>query len=91
MAFASSEQTQLVANLAAHYGFVRAADSARGYSISEALLHLGENILISMIVMSHHPPAVRADCLIRGRVQVFLHRAERMRNTSGGKSRRSAS
>jgi hypothetical protein len=78
MAFGSSEQTQLVANLAARYGFVRAADSAHGYSILEALHLLGENILISMIVMAHNPAALRADCFRRGRVQVYLHRAELM-------------
>ncbi|MGH6777492.1 MAG: hypothetical protein ACRECL_05730 [Bradyrhizobium sp.] len=77
--FGSSEQTRLVANLAARYGFVRTAESARGYSILEALHLLGENILISMIVMSHNPAALRADCFRRSRVRVYLHRAELMR------------
>ena len=79
MAFGSSEQTQLLAGLASRYGFVRAADSTRGYSILEALHLLGENILISMIVMSHNPAALRADCFRRGRVRVYLHRAELMK------------
>ncbi|MGH6680278.1 MAG: YkoP family protein [Bradyrhizobium sp.] len=79
MAFGSSEQTQLVANLAARYGFVRPAESARRYSVLEALHLVGENILISMILMSHNPAAFRADCFRRSRVKVYLHRAELMR------------
>lgn len=79
IAFGSSEQTQLVANLAARYGFVRPAETARRYSILEALHLLGENILISMILMSHNPAAQRTNCFHHGRVKVYLRRAELMR------------
>lgn len=79
IAFGSPDQTQLVANLAAHYGFVRATDSAPSRSILEALHLVGENILISMILMAHNPAALRADSFRRARVQVYMHRAELMR------------
>lgn len=79
MMFGSTEQTQAVAHFAERYGFGYAVEPVANRSISEALHSLGENILISMIVISHNPAALRADCFSRDRVQVYLHRTELMR------------
>jgi len=74
--FGSTEQTQLVSHFAARYGFVRAVDSSSGHSIAQWLHLVGENILISMIVISHNPAALRADWLRRDRVPLYIRRAE---------------
>lgn len=77
MSFGSADQTGFLADMAARYGFVRAADSAAGTSsISQKLHLLGENILISMIVISHNPAAARIGWLDRDRVPVYIRRAE---------------
>jgi len=79
MMFGSTEETQAVARLAQHYGFVCAVEGAPDHSISKALQLLGENILISMIVISRNPAALRSDCFSRERVLVYLHRNELMK------------
>jgi hypothetical protein len=84
--FASARQAQLVAQLAARYGFVRALDTPAGRSASQALHRFGENILISMIVVSHNPAALRADCFRRDRVPVYLRRDELVRRFGGRES-----
>ena len=76
MMFGSIQQTDLVAHLAARYGFVRAVDPAPGPSVAQRLHLLGENILISMIVLSHNPAALRTDCFRRNPVPVYLRRSE---------------
>ena len=79
MMFGSTEQTELVAHFAERHGFIRAIDPAPDHSIAERLHLLGENILVSMIVIAHNPAAFRTDLLHRDRVPVYLHRAELMR------------
>ncbi len=76
MTFGSTEQTQLLARLAERYGFVRAVDPTPSHSIAQRLHLLGENILISMIVIAHNPAAFRTDCFRRDRVPVYLRRTE---------------
>jgi hypothetical protein len=78
LVLSSPQKAQLLENLAARYGFVRAIDSG-SRSASQRLHQLGENILISMIVISFNPAAFRIDFLRRNRLQVYLHRAELMR------------
>jgi YkoP-like protein len=73
--FGSTEQTELVGHVAERYGFVRAVDEP-DHSIAQKLHRLGENILISMIVISHNPAAFRSDFLRRERVPVYLRRGE---------------
>jgi hypothetical protein len=90
MVFGSTQQTQVVAHLAARYGFVRAVDPAPRGTISQRLHVLGENILISMIVISYNPAAFRADCFRRDRVPVYLHRTELMRRFGTGERNASA-
>jgi hypothetical protein len=79
MAFGSTEQTQLIAHLAERYGFVRSLDTSPSHSIAQRLHQVGEDILISMIVISHNPAAFRTSRFRRDRVPVYLHRAELMR------------
>lgn len=79
MVFGSTEQTQAVAHLAERYGFVYAVEHAANRTISQTLHSFGENILISMIVISRNPGALRADCFSRERVLVYLHRDELLR------------
>jgi len=75
MMFGSTEQTELVAHVAERFGFVRAVDPPSRHSIAERLHLLGENILISMIVISHNPAAFRTDCFSRERVPVYIQRS----------------
>lgn len=74
--FGSTEQTQLVSRVAARYGFVRAVDTAAKQSLAQRLYLVGENILISMLVISYNPAALRADWLWRDRVPLYIRRAE---------------
>jgi hypothetical protein len=79
MMFGSTERTELVAHFAERYGFAHVIDSAPSHSVAQWLHLMGENILISMIVMVQNPAAFRADLFRRERVPVYLHRAELMR------------
>jgi hypothetical protein len=79
LVLSSPQRSQLLGNLAARYGFVRAVEPAGSRSASQRLHLLGENILISMIAISCNPAAFRTDFLIRDRLPVYLHRAELMR------------
>lgn len=79
MMFGSTEQTPLVAHLAERYGFVRVIEPAPNRPIADWLHLVGENILISMIVIAHNPAAFRTDFFHRDRVRVYLHRTELMR------------
>lgn len=88
MTFGSTEQTQLIAHLAERYGFVRSVDPPPSRSISQKLHQVGEDILISMIVISHNPAAFRTNRFRRERVPVYLHRAELIKRF--GSSGRSA-
>lgn len=77
--FGSTEQTELVGQVAERYGFVRAVDAEPDHSVAQKLHRLGENILISMIVISYNPAALRSDFLRRERVPVYLRRGELLR------------
>lgn len=79
MMFGSTEQTQLVAHFAERYGFVRAFEPAPNHPIADWLHLVGENILISMIVIAQNPAAFRTDFFHRDRVLVYLHRTELVR------------
>jgi hypothetical protein len=79
MMFGSTDQIELVAHFAGRFGFVRSIDPAPDHSIAERLHAIGENILISMIVIARNPGAFRADLFHRDRVPVYLRREELMR------------
>lgn len=84
--FGSTEQTELVGHVAERYGFVRAVDAEPDHSIAQKLHRLGENILVSMIVISHNPAALRSDFLRRERVPVYLRRGELLRRFGTGEN-----
>ena len=57
----------------AHYGF-EAIVAPEHLSVSERLHRLGENILISMILLAHNPGALHFDTLNRVRVPIHMSR-----------------
>jgi hypothetical protein len=79
LVFASTQQTGQVTHLVAHYGFVRPVASTATRSLSQRLHLFGENMLISMLMMSRNPAALRADLFCHDDLPVYLHRTELMR------------
>ncbi len=75
MGFGTGEQADQLAHIAAHYGFQRIALPAPR-SLADRVHRFGENILISMIVMTKNPSALRAGSLRRDRVRVVMSRCE---------------
>ena len=57
----------------AYYGFETIPETA-SLPLRERLHRLGENILISLIVLAHNAGALRSDTLARVRVPIFLSR-----------------
>ena len=58
-----------------HHGFQPIRHTAPA-TIWSPLHRLGENILISLLILAHNRRAFRLDCLRRSRADVFLTRAE---------------
>jgi hypothetical protein len=83
MGFGPPAHSDLIAKIVARYGFVRAADAISPRSLSERLHLFGENVLISMIVMSRNATALRSGTMSRDRVRAFLSRAELIRRFGG--------
>jgi hypothetical protein len=66
----------LMSELAARYGFIGAREPVMPRrSVAERLHRFGENILISLIVWSHNPSALRGSTMRRARLPVYLPRA----------------
>jgi hypothetical protein len=79
LAFGSAQQSEVIAHLAERFGFLRAIGPKNAHSSPAQRLHqAGENILISLLVISHNPAALRPDSLWRSRVRVFLSRRRLM-------------
>jgi hypothetical protein len=74
VAFATKEETAQLLRICARYGFVPSRDASRGET--RPLHRLGENILISMMVMARNMGALRVSSLRRSRVRVYLIRQE---------------
>jgi hypothetical protein len=70
---ATRGQSGKLARIMAHYGFETVAEPA-SLSLGKRIHRFGENILISMIVLSRNPGALRADTLWRVRVPIYLSR-----------------
>ncbi len=66
-------QTEQLARIMARYGF-EAIVQPRRMSIGERLHRVGENILISLIILAHNPGAFRSDTLKRVRLPIYLSR-----------------
>jgi hypothetical protein len=73
MSLASAERSDQIARLVARYGFER-IPPAGPPKLSERVHQLGENILISMLVIARNAAALRTDTLRRDRVMVYLSR-----------------
>ena len=66
-------QSAQVARIMAHYGFESRPEPEQ-VSMGQRLNRLGENILISMIILAHNPGALHLDTLKRVRVPIYLSR-----------------
>jgi hypothetical protein len=73
MSLGSAERSDQIARLVARYGFER-VPPAGPPKLSERVHRLGENILISMLVIARNAAALRTDTLRRDRVMVYLSR-----------------
>jgi YkoP domain len=72
--FGSPEQSDQLVRIAERYGFERiAAPGSR--SLRQQMRRLGENALISMMVLARNAAALRSDSLRRDRTLVFLSRS----------------
>jgi len=71
---ATKSQSGQLARIMAYYGF-ETIPEPHPLPLRERLHRLGENILISFIVLAHNAGALRADTLMRVRVPIYLSRA----------------
>ena len=75
VALGTAEHMDQVLRFCGHYGFQPIRHTAPA-TVWSALHRLGENILISLLILAHNRRAFRFDCLRRSRADVFLTRAE---------------
>ena len=78
MGLEPAERSVKLARFVARFGFERIA-AATSWSFRQQVHWLGENILISMMVLARNAAALRADTLWRDRTLVFLSRRELQR------------
>jgi hypothetical protein len=71
---ATKSQRGQLARIMAYYGF-ETIPEPHPLPLRERLHRLGENILISFIVLAHNAGALRPDTLMRVRVPIYLSRA----------------
>jgi hypothetical protein len=77
LAQGTRQQAQQLTSIMRRFGFAPRPECES--ASSDASLHrLGENILISVMVLAQNPVALRADSLWRDRIHVFLSRAALM-------------
>lgn len=72
MSLGSVARGDQIAHLAEHYGFERIPTSD-SISLWQRMHRLGENMLISMLVLAHDAP-LRTDTLLRDRILTYLSR-----------------
>jgi hypothetical protein len=73
VASAVSEQNRQIAHIMRHYGF-EAILVPEPLPVRERLIRLGENILISLMVLAQNADALRVDSLRRTRVPIYISR-----------------
>lgn len=86
MSFGSAERSEQITGIAARYGFERSGPVYQR-SIAERLHCLGENVLISLMVIARNTAAFRLESLGRIRTPVYMSRRKlesRFRNRDGG-------
>ena len=75
MSLEPAERSAQLVRFVSRFGFERIA-AASSHSFRQQMHWLGENILISMMVLARNAAALRADTLRRDRTLVFLSRRE---------------
>ncbi len=75
MSLEPAERSAQLVRFVSRFGFERVA-AASSRSFRQRMHWLGENILISMMVLARNSAALRADTLRRDRILVFLSRRE---------------
>lgn len=70
---ATRSQSDQLARIMSRYGFEAIAEPGR-LSVSERLHRLGENILITLLVLAQNARTLRPDTLLRVRVPIYLSR-----------------
>jgi hypothetical protein len=71
--FAGPERDAQMARLLGRYGF-ELVPGASALTLSEHARHFGENIQISLVVLTRNRAALRRDTLRRGRTRMFMSR-----------------
>ena len=74
VAIAGPTQGTQIVRLMGGFGF-ETSGMPRPPTLRERALRLGENILITLMVLAHNAPALRRDTLRRGRTEIFMSRA----------------
>jgi hypothetical protein len=74
-ALGTTEHMDQVLRFCGHYGFKPVRDTAPA-TIWSPLHRVGENVLISLLILAHNRRAFGLDCMRRSRADVFLTRAE---------------
>ena len=83
MGFGTAAQTEQLARISGRFGFEPIRDP-RPLTRAQRLHRLGENVLISLMVLGSNGMALRPDSLGRSRVQVFLSRRALMELHASG-------
>jgi hypothetical protein len=86
MMFASGERDDQMVRMIGRYGFER-VPPATTVTLGERARRLGENIMISLIVLARNQAALRRDTLRRGRTRVFMSRKVLEQRYGGGADR----
>lgn len=87
MAFGTAEQTAQLLRICGRYGFIPSREPNED---AAAVHRIGENILISMMVLARNVGALRVSSLRRDRVRVFLTRNELDRRFGNNSALRNA-
>jgi YkoP-like protein len=82
---ATRTQSAQLARIMARYGFETIAEPD-DVALGERLHRFGENILISLIVLTRNTSALRADTLTRARVPIYLSRLKLEKDFAVGRS-----
>jgi len=86
MGFAGRERNDQMVRLIRRYGF-EFVPPATTMTLGERARRLGENIMISLIVLARNQAALRRDTLRRGRTRVFMSRKVLEQRYGGGAGR----
>ena len=86
MMFASGERDDQMVRMIGRYGF-EVVPPTTTVTLGERARRLGENVMISLIVLARNQAALRRDTLRRGRTRVFMSRKVLEQRYGGGADR----